>query len=237
MKIIRSGMPKASLLSKHNYEPLLLECLNGISYFVDKSGGIFTAPKSESSGQCDAISAKGTYDIDFKLLISQEGAQNFNETRLTEKELYSGITISQPSKATMRGVHSLQFPFLWAFFVTGSFCLNENSEIVLVDKSDTLMERTVLSLNRIIDTKKHLLVFHPSRLLIESACSDPISVLQERAKALLLLSEARFARSPEYDTYYALLMNNEMVVLSADITVVDSMPLTSLKAWRKPRPR
>jgi len=234
--IIKFEMPKEQFYDKKNYEPLLLECLNRISFFIEKSGGGFSAPKSESNGQCDAIGKNGCYSIDFKRLLSQEGAQNVNETRLTEVTLCTGVTMSAPSKAYMRGEPSLLFPNIWGFFVSRSLHLNENNKIALEDKADRYMKETIKSLNRMICTKKHLLFFHPSRLVIENYYDNPIEVLRNRAKeALSMVSEARKKLSPGYETYYALLMNNEMVLFSEDFTHVGCIKLTSLDTWQKLR--
>lgn len=96
-------IPKKQFYDKKNCEPFLLECLNRIPFFIEKSGGGFLAPESEEKCQCDAIGENGCYSIDFKLLLSQEGAQNVDETSLIEETLCKGVTISAPSKASMRG--------------------------------------------------------------------------------------------------------------------------------------
>ena len=66
-------IPKKQLWDKKNYEPLLLECLNHIPFFKLKGKGGFSATKSESNGECDAIgnsdcSSLDCYSLDFKLL-------------------------------------------------------------------------------------------------------------------------------------------------------------------------
>jgi hypothetical protein len=232
--IIKLEMPKKQFYDKKNYEPLLLECLNRIPFFIEKSGGGFYAPKSESNGQCDAIGKNGCYSVDFKLLLSQEGAQNVNETSLTKVTLCKGVTMSAPSKASMRGESSLPFPNIWGFLVSHSFSLNENNEIVLADKAAEYMKDTIMSLNKMICTKKNLLFFHPSRLVIQDSHNNPIEVLRNRAKeALSIVSKARRKLSPGYETYYALLTNNEVVLLFEDFTYAGFIELTSLVTWHK----
>lgn len=231
---INLKMPRKQFYDNKNYEPLLLECLNRIPFFIKKSGGCFCAPRSEANGQSDAIGKNGCYSVDFKLLLSQEGAQNINETSLTEKILCKGVTISAPSKASMRGESSLPFPNIWGFFVNNSFSLNENCEIVLSDKEDKYMKETIKSLNRMVCTKKNLIFFHPSKFVIQNSPDNSIEVLRSRAKeALTILSKARRMLSPGYETYYALLINNEMVLFSEDFTHEWSIELTSLGTWHK----
>lgn len=229
---IKLEMPKEQFYDKKNYEPLLLECLNHIPFFSEKSGGGFSAPKSEYNGQCDAIGKNG-YNLDFKLLLSQEGAQNVNETRLTKEPLCKGVTMSGPSKAFMRG-ESLQFPNMWGFLVSHSFSLNENNEIVLADKPDGNMKETIKSFNKMVCTKKNLIFFLPTRLVIQDSHGNPIEVLRNRAKeALSIVSKARIKLSPDFETYYALLINKEMILLSEEFTQVGCIELTSLQFWHK----
>ena len=231
---IKLEMPKKQFYDKKHYEPLLLECLNRIPFFIKKSGGCFSAPKSESNGQCDAIGNNGYYSVDFKLLLSQEGAQNLNETSLTKVTLCKGVTKSAPSKAYMREESSLPFPNIWGFLVSHSFSLNENSEIVLADKADEYMKDTIKSLNKMVCTKKHLLFFHPCRLVIQDSHDNPIEVLRNSAKeALLIVSKVRRKLSPGYETYYALWINNEIVLLSEDFAYTGCIELTSLDTWHK----
>ena len=231
---INLKMPRKQFYDNKNYEPLLLECLNRIPFFIKKSGGCFCAPRSEDNGQCDAIGKNGCYSLDFKLLLSQEGAQNVNETSLTEKILCKGVTISVPSKASMRGESSLPFPNIWGFLINNSFSLNENCEIILSDKEDKYMKETIKSLNRMVCTKKNLIFFHPSKFVIQNSPDNSIEVLRSRAKeALTILSKARRMLSPGYETYYALLINNEMVLFSEDFTHEWSIELNSLDTWHR----
>jgi|GEM_PF-2132101 len=231
---VKLEQPKKQFFNKNNYEPLLLECLNQISFFIEKSDGGFFAPKSESNGQCDAIGKSGYYCIDFKLLLSQEGAQNVNETSLTKVTLCKGVTMLVPSKASLRGESSLPFPNIWGFGVSHSFSLNANNELVLADKEDEYMKETVKSLNKMICTKKNLLFFHPCRLVIQDSYNNSIEILRNSAKnALSIVSKARRELSPSYETYYALMMNNKMVLLSEGFTHVGCIELISLDTWHK----
>ncbi len=51
----------------------------------------------------------------------------------------------------------------------------------------------------------------------------------------ILLTEARKNLVPDYETYYALLMNNAIVFLSEGFIYIDSIPLNSLRTWRRLR--
>lgn len=231
---IKFELPKKQLLSKKNYEPLLLECLNHIPFFDEKSNGGFAAPQSESNGQCDAIGKNGCYSVDFKLLLSQEGAQNMNETSITKVALCKGVTMSAPSKASAHGIASLPFPNIWAFLRTQSLSLNESGEIALLNEADKNMGETIKSLNKMIHTKKNLIFFNPSRLFVFDTPDNPIEYFCSYAREVLsIISKARKMFSQEYETYYALLMNNKMVLLSEDFAHIGCIDLTTLDAWRK----
>ena len=225
-------LPKEQLKEKENYEPILLECLNSIPIFRKMSEGGFSAPQSESNGQCDAIGKNG-YSIDFKLLLSQEGAQNMNETSLTRENLCEGVTMIGPSRASTRGIESLPFPSLWGFLRTHSLSLNENGEIELLCEADN-MEKTIKSLTKMIRTKKNLLFFHPNRLISREVHKYPTeSICGYAGEALSIISKARKLVMHEYETYYALLMDDKMVFLSGGFAHMGCIDLTSLGTWRK----
>lgn len=230
---IKIEVPKYHLYKKNNYEPLLLECLNCSPFFNNKSGGGFLSPKSEANGECDAIGKNGFYSIDFKCLISEDGAKNVNETSLTEQKICPGITVSGPSKASIRGISSLPFANIWGFLVSGCLDLNENSEIKLKDEKIPNMRKTIMSLNRTIYMKKNLLYFLPTRFVID----DPhdIEILcNEAKKALSLISRARAELSGDYETYYALLMNSyKMILFSENLSSLECIELTSINSWKR----
>ena len=97
------------------------------------------------------------------------------------------------------------------------------------------MKETIKSLNKMVSIKQKLLFFHPSRLVIQASHDNPpIEVVRNRAKeALQIVSKALRKLSPGYETYYALLINSEMVLLSDDFTHVGCIELTSLNTWHK----
>jgi hypothetical protein len=95
-------LPKYNLHKKENYEPLLLECLNRSPFFKEKSGGGLASPKSESNSECDALGRNGYYNIDFKCLISEDGAKNMSETSLTKKRVVSRGDRNIP----LKGIHA-----------------------------------------------------------------------------------------------------------------------------------
>lgn len=229
---IKIEVPRYKLYKKYNYEPLLLECLNCSPFFTDMCDG-FSVPESERNGECDAIGKQGSYDIDFKCLISEDGAENANETSLTKQQLLPGLTAIGPSKAYMREIPSLQFPNIWGFLVSGCLYLNENSEIELEDKTYRYMNKTIIWLNKTIYMKKNLLYFLPNRLAIES--SNDIEILCDRAKeAFSIISKARGKLANGYDTYYALWLHpDKMVLLSDNFTLLDCIELTVLDSWQK----
>lgn len=227
-------IPKEQIYDKKIYEPILLDCINLIPFFIEKSGGGFIAPESEANGQCDAIGVNGTYGIDFKLLISEEGAQNVKEARLQEVTLCAGVTITQPSKASLHGKKQLPFPNVWGFLRSNSLCLNEHFEIELKEKSDKFMTRTIKRLNKIICTKKHLLFFNPLEFVDEYSYKNSIEILCSRAKGTLsIISEARARLSPGFETYYAILVNSSMIFLCSDGAFLGCNDLASSVAWRK----
>jgi len=223
-------IPKCQLHIKTKYEPLLLECLNYITYFIEKSGGGFSAPKSEHNGESDAIGENG-YSIDFKCLISQKGAKNLNEISPTKSRLSNGLTAIHPSKASMRGVQKLPFPNLWGFLVNGSLHLNENYEIILADKTEPHMKSTIESLNKMTRKKKNLLFFLCISFKLED--SNNIEMLCGRASsAFKIISNARTKLAAEYETYYALLtICEKIILLSNDGFLIECIDMAVLNSW------
>jgi hypothetical protein len=140
---IDRGLPEYNLYKKEIYEPLLLECLNSSCFFREKSGGGFAPPDSESNGECDAIGKNGCYDIDFKCLISQDGAKNLILASVRWVEMCKGITARQPSVASMKNLKNLKFPDIWGFLASGSLYLNKCHNIELTDVNDVYIKSTI----------------------------------------------------------------------------------------------
>ena len=227
MENAKIKLPRHQLLKKKVNERLLLEYVNRSSFFANKGGGYFYRPQSESGGECDAIGVNG-YCIDFKLLISQDGAKNMNETKLAYKEIRSGVTISQPSKASQQGIKSLPFPNIWGFLATDSLRLNDDNEFILKEKEDSInMKGTIKSFNKMIRAKKNLLFFFPNEFVIEHFNS--IEIVCNKAKDnLSLISKARAFLSPKHETYYVLLVNNKLVLFSESVALIEYIDLALL---------
>lgn len=128
----------------------------------------------------------------------------------------------------------MPFPSVWGFLATHSFSLNENNEIILVDKADKYMKKTIKSLNKMVSTKKNLLFFNPSILVVKDCQNNSIELLRSNAEeALTIISKVRRKLSPGYETYYALLINNQMILLSEDFIHIGSIEFKSLDTWHK----
>jgi len=96
------------------------------------------------------------------------------------------------------------------------------------------MNKTIKSLNRMVCTKKNVLFFNPSRLVIKDSQDNSIEDLRNIAKeALTIVSKVRRKLSPGYETYYALLINYQIVLFSEDFAHIGSIELNSLDTWHK----
>lgn len=229
--------PYRRLCKKAYYEPLLLEVLNETSFFLNKSGGGFDSPQSQSNGECDAIGKNGNYNMDFKCLITQHGAEVINETSLQSVEILPGISVTQPSKASLRGQSSVEFQSIWGFLVENNFGLNANCEIELKDITDNSMNKTIKRINKSIKMQKNILFFHPASLFVDVPKDSITNIMCVRAKeALSILSEARSAIAPKYETYYALLFGTEKIMLlSGSFSDIGCVELSSLVSWKRLR--
>jgi hypothetical protein len=222
------------LFNNNNYEPLLLESINGIPFFKNLGGGEFSASVSEFNSECDAIGLNG-YDIDFKCLISQSGAENIEDTRGVQYPA-RGIKIRVSSKASERGDDSLKFPNLWGFLVDKRIQLNEKFEFELSDKNYRCMNGSIKSLNKIVLKKKNILYFHPASLLLDDSTSGDIvkAVSNRIEEALCQISIARSHQATGWDTFYALILNNESIFFyKKDFESVGSIKLDTLDSWNE----
>ncbi|MCL2188676.1 MAG: hypothetical protein FWC16_04770 [Defluviitaleaceae bacterium] len=230
---IKISIPKHKLYKKEIYEPLLLDCLNASSFFKSKGGGGFTKSKSEFNRECDALGQNGNYNIDFKCLISQDGAKNADETSLSKSEVLAGVTITGPSRAFIRGISELPFPNIWGFLIDDYIKLNCYNEIILLNENTPHMKSTIKSINKLLRINKNILFFLPTGLTIENL-SDITLIYKRAKKAFNVLTKARKALACEHETYYALLVNNKfIIILSNNCEPLEQIELLSLHSWKK----
>ena len=236
------------LQDKRYYEPLLRECLNNMPCFREKSGGGFCPPLSESNRECDAIGKNG-YNIDFKCLISQEGAENakvaspYMDDEIAPGVKIPGVKVWRPSKASQRGEKELEFPNVWGFLVDHDICLTNEYKFRLADGASTKdvrgLKDTIKNLNKMIATQKHILIFSPMDFSCSGDIADCIEdILSKRLEeGLSIVSEARSCWARDFDTYYAVLLNsnriNRIAVYDDNFLLIGSVEITMLDSWRK----
>ena len=195
------------------YEKYLLEFVNEMPFFRAKSGGdVFTAPISESQGECDCVSK--TYQMDFKLIASK--------TMLQAKSIYS-------DSITPREYKGISFLAYGAPKATGKPMMGTRihaalrrcnfEELFELRKNMSRkqgIENDIKELLITLETKKNLLLFFPYSFKFECEC-ELDAAIEELVGALStdfsIAMKYRKYIVPQYDTYFAFLYSGYIIFL------------------------
>lgn len=200
-------IPAAVVLNKFvgneedsNYEVFLLEYLNQSKYFQNKSKHErYLAPKSESNGECDAISL--SYNIDFKLLASSSYLRGQRLTSMSITKATTGVTFYGAPR-TVGG----KYIVTWLHKLFRMHTLEElhrirSNESIIRPGTD---EYDILKALQIMETKKNLLLFFPYSHFINSEVEFSIvtkDIGKELMKNFHELSKYREKVGGGYETY------------------------------------
>ena len=176
-----------------SYELFLLEVLNSSWYFMAKScNKKYHSPESESHGENDAITEH--YQLDFKLLVSQEmmklkskSIPNINYS-LLDKGI---ITIKEKDKIESKKVPNILFRLM-----------NFNSE-----KNNSDIQSLLDNLKK----PKNLFIFFPYEFNTNKLMStnDMKRLLEVTLHNVL---KYRSSNQPNKDTYICVFLNNQFVI-------------------------
>ena len=169
-KVVIEEIPAAVILNKFitgeedsNYEIFLLEYVNQSKYFQEKSmHEKYVSPKSESNGECDAISSH--YKMDFKLLSSASYLQALRMTSNSVTNAIPGVTLYGVPRTIGVEYTATWTHVLFRFKKLDDLLTIRCNEDNIVPKTD---DYDVLNILKTMETKKNLLLFFPYKFSID----------------------------------------------------------------------
>ncbi len=181
--------------NKEIYEPVLCDLLNH-SAMVRQFGSFSHIPK-QSKGQPDAVSETG-YEVDFKLLISEDMCEFRNLSQPKIQEISPGVICTSSSK--IEGEQKTVVSLLNA--LRG---MNEDKLADVRQKNDKISKAITHFFNDVISVEKNIMIFIPLYL---NTVSDELSIQDKEiiiSKELydqnIFIYEFRKNNYTGYDTY------------------------------------
>lgn len=193
-----------------NYEKYLLELVNESLFFKEKSKyKMYTAPKSESKGECDCIS--DDYTFDFKLIASTTRLQASKELSNEIQRMNEGITlIGKPRRAgeemvatrLFAGIRGVNCDELLSF-------LNNKYEFGTV-------EFDIQTYVKLLCKKKNLFLFFPYQFIFKTKYNFRFVIDSIKSALNNDFKESDLLRKkccPGYDTYLAFVYDDNLIVM------------------------
>lgn len=196
---------------KCNYEIYLLELLNHSAWFSDHYPGGFTAPPSESKGECDAIG--NGYELDFKLLESKTMLQSSSLRSMQIAKTADGCVVFSKSKSqSTSGV-----TFIGADFENRS--LSELKEIRKCNFKSNGLENDIATVLGTLETQKNLMLFFPYQYTYGTPhdFSDSVhSIADTLSRIFCCAFEYRNEFAAHYDTYLTCVYDDVFLIFAVE---------------------
>lgn len=145
-----------------NYERYLLEFVNASDFFRTKSGGdIYQSPESEENGQCDCIST--SYQLDFKLIASKTALQAKSILYPSKAEIVKGVFVTSEPKVKNGSIKATR---IHAALREYDFEGLQKLRTTTIKKQG--VENDIIELLKTLETRKHLLLFFPYKLICKT---------------------------------------------------------------------
>lgn len=224
-------------ISPYRYSDYLIEIVNSIPFFLEKSKGEFyTPPCSEAHGECDCISS--CYQLDFKLVAS--------ESKLQAKSIFSpqifynaGVTHYCGSKidSHCKNYHPISSTRIFA--ALRPLSLKDLLRIRQKKSCDNQVEKDIVQLMKKLETNKNLFLFFPYNIYFDN--NDNLLLGQ---KIAIRGIEADFRQVLTYraqlcsnrDSYLCFLYARRFVLTiweNASLVFVDAVPIEKSPLFTK----
>lgn len=196
-----------------NYELYLLELINKSSYFLELSKGIlYTAPSSESNGECDCIS--DNYQMDFKLIggttLLHAKSILFDKKRVID----NSVIITGPPKGTNKKMETTFIPAALRNYNYQQLC-----KLRCQVSKQTIIEKDIYQLLKLMEKKKNLLLFFPYYFFFDNSheLMDGVrQIMEVLDRDFNCLMQYRLNVTRGYDTYLCFLYDGYIVFMKYD---------------------